>query len=116
MNTVLALAKVTKELYELVQKEGEKNERETFISRIDELLEEREVFISQIQPPFTEQEKQLGHQIISWNQEIDSILKLVLSSVQVDIKGVNDKKKSVHKYANPYEALQSDGAFYDKKN
>jgi flagellar protein FliT len=106
----------TKQLYELVQNESfDDTVRDDVIERLDQLLDERQLLLDQFTPPFSNDEKQLGQEILSWNRVIDSKLISFQQAVQRDINGLSMKKKSVNKYVNPYESMQHDGMFYDKK-
>ena len=90
-------------------------ERDDRIDQITQLLDRREEVLSQIQPPFSDEELQLGRQSILLNQQVDQLLLLQKQEIQRDIKELNQKKKSSNKYTNPYENLATDGMFYDKK-
>ena len=50
------------------------------------------------------------------NQEIEERLHKLSQSVKEDLREVGLKKQSMGKYSNPYESLQTDGVFYDKRN
>ena len=113
---VQACAMITKELYDLVVQQKNEEERDEYIQQIHVLLEKRDEILSQLNPPFTPEQEQLGKQMSEWNKVIGEYFKKDLIKVQTDIQGVNKKKSNMQKYINPYEALQSDGAFYDKKN
>lgn len=94
------------------QKIADRDER---IDRIMQLLDQREELLSQIQPPFSDEEIQLGRQSMILNQHLDQLLLLQKQEIQRDIKELNQKKKTSNKYTNPYENLSTDGMFYDKK-
>ncbi len=106
----------TKELYELVQSESfDDSVRDDVMDRLDQLLDERQLLLDQFTPPFSNEEKQLGQEIIEWNRVIESKLTSFQQLIQRDINGLSKKKSSVNKYVNPYESMQHDGMFYDKK-
>ncbi|KXH79732.1 hypothetical protein [Sporosarcina sp. HYO08] len=107
---------LTKQLYDLVNETVEEEDRDEQIRQIDLLLSQREEILPEIQPPFSAEEKELGRQIVGYNQLIDTKLKSLRTRIQVDFQQVKKKEQSVQKYTNPYEALQTDGVFYDKKN
>jgi flagellar protein FliT len=92
------------------------SEREEFIDQVEALLNEREEVLKEIQPPFSLEEIKIGLQIVQWNKVIDSFLIKAKSSIMDDIQEVKIKKNTVQKYVNPYQALQGDGVYYDKKN
>jgi flagellar protein FliT len=114
MSTVMLCHSITKQLKEAVD-EAETGNRDYVIEKIDNLLTERHSLLGSIQPPFTEDEQVLGKQMMAWNQEIDRKLILLRTEIKRDMNGLTKKKISAQKYTNPYENLQHDGMFYDKK-
>ncbi|MBA9026749.1 flagellar protein FliT [Peribacillus huizhouensis] len=94
----------------------ELEERDDTIKRIIELLDEREEWIHLINPPFTEEELQLGRQVVLLNQQVDKLLLLHKQAIQRDIRQLNEKKQTSARYSNPYDNILVDGVFYDKKN
>jgi flagellar protein FliT len=112
MSSVALCYTITKQLKEALE---HTENRESTIETIESLLDKRQSLISAIKPPFTEEEHVLGKQMIVWNQEIDRKLSQLKSSIKRDLNGLSKKKTSVQKYSNPYESLQHDGMFYDKK-
>ncbi|WP_309091185.1 flagellar protein FliT [Domibacillus sp.] len=106
--------KMTKRLLDLLQAANE--DRDSQIQGVEELLDQRGDILPSIQPPFTEEEQKLGHEIHLMNQEIEQHLQKLSRAVKEDLQEVKVKKKTMSKYSNPYEALQTDGVFYDKRN
>jgi flagellar protein FliT len=108
---------ITKELFGILTlpSPGEQD-REQTIERIDILIDKREGLLKDIQPPFSEEEKKLGQQVVKMNKVIDQKLSLLREEVKRDMNGINKKKTNVKKYSNPYENMQSsDGVYYDKR-
>ncbi|MEG9295772.1 flagellar protein FliT [Mangrovibacillus sp. Mu-81] len=114
MSTVMLCHSITKHLKEAVDEVAAGN-RDYVIEKIDNLLKERQSLLGSIQPPFTEDEQVLGKQMMAWNQEIDRKLILLRTEIKRDMNGLTKKKTSAQKYTNPYENMQHDGMFYDKK-
>ncbi|MGM0754074.1 MAG: flagellar protein FliT [Bacillota bacterium] len=112
MSSVVRCHTITKQLKEALE---HIENRESTIETIESLLDKRQILITAIRPPFTEEEQVLGKQMITWSQEIDKELSQLQSSIKRDMNGLSRKRTSVQKYANPYESLQYDGMFYDKK-
>lgn len=106
---------LTKKLIDLLKNVNEEN-RDEVIANVEDMLEQREMILQQLNPPFSNEEQQMGEQLIKQQAELDQLLQALKSQIQKDMNGLNKKKASVHKYVNPYEALQNDGAFYDKRN
>jgi flagellar protein FliT len=114
MSTIMLCHSITKQLKEAVDEVAGDN-RDSIIEKIEKLLTERQSLLGSIQPPFTEDEQELGKQMMAWNQEIDRKLILLRTEIKRDMNGLTKKKTSAQKYTNPYENLQHDGMFYDKK-
>ncbi|WP_046174404.1 flagellar protein FliT [Domibacillus indicus] len=106
--------RMTKRLLDLL--EAANQDRDSQIEQAEKLLDERGEILPRIQPPFTEEEQQLGREINLMNQEIETRLQKLSQSVKEDLREINVKKQSMDKYSNPYESLQTDGVFYDKRN
>lgn len=105
---------LTRNLLQAVQSVTTENRDET-IETVEELLERREKLLSSIKPPFSNEDRRLGQELVSMNREIDVKLSLIQSHIQRDINGLNKKKTSMKKYTNPYESVNFDGMFYDKR-
>jgi flagellar protein FliT len=105
---------LTKNLLQAVQSINEEN-RDNVIGKIEELLEKRQAILEQIKPPFSNEEKELGKEIVKMNRALDTNLSLLSNDIKRDMNGLNKKKVSAKKYTNPYESVNFDGMFYDKK-
>jgi flagellar protein FliT len=116
MNNVQKCYNVTERLHEVVFSSFEEERREEVIKKIDSLLQERESLLQGIKSPFTLEEKEMGQRILTWNVKIDEKLIDLRNEIKKDMNNVNKKKSTAKKYNNPYESIQSDGFFYDKKN
>lgn len=114
MSSVLLCYTITKQLKEALEHVNDEN-REATIEEVESLLEKRQSVLGTIKPPYTLEEQELGKQMIAWNGQIDRQLAQVRLEIKRDMNGLTRKKTSVQKYSNPYESLQYDGMFYDKK-
>jgi flagellar protein FliT len=114
MSSVILCHSITKQLKEAVEEVAAGN-RDSVIGKIEKLLTERQSLLGSIKPPFTEDEQVIGKQMMAWNQEIDRKLVLLRTEIKRDMNGLTKKKTSAQKYTNPYENMQHDGMFYDKK-
>jgi flagellar protein FliT len=114
MSAVEECYDLTKELLILLDKVDSEN-RDQVIEKVEALLDQRESFLKSIHPPFSEGEKAQGDQIVQWNSIIDKKLILLRTEIKRDMNGLNKKKTSVKKYTNPYDSMQFDGMFYDKR-
>jgi flagellar protein FliT len=115
MTAVQRCYDITNSLLQNVRSINEQN-REDVISEIEELLNKRQNILEQIKPPFSEKETKLGQEIVKMNRTLDTKLILISNEVKRDMNGLNKKKASAKKYTNPYESVNFDGMFYDKRN
>ncbi|WP_456273266.1 hypothetical protein [Bacillus sp. AK031] len=106
---------LTKQLVEVLQALPDE-EWDAYISKVENLLERRDSVLEKIEPPFIEQEVELSREIIKWNQMIDNKMTDFRDRIKREMNGTVKKKVSVKKYKNPYDHLQTDGYYYDKKN
>jgi flagellar protein FliT len=114
MTAVQRCYDLTNDLLQVVQSLNEEN-RDDVISQIEELLEKRQVILEQIKPPFSNEEKQIGQELVKMNRALDTKLSLIRNDIKRDMNGLNKKKVSAKKYTNPYESVNFDGMFYDKR-
>lgn len=115
VSVVLDVYGLTKQLYELAQNLPTSEERDSYITRMEELLEQRQQLLPHIQLPFSAEEQKLGQEIVRMNAVIDGQLPKRKEEVAVDIRKLKQKQEKTNKYANPYENLSFDGTFYDKR-
>ena len=115
MSALMEYYQVTKEAIQVLGDVSWERDREKAISRLDEIIEIRERLQKDIQPPFTEEEKQLGELCVKLNEELTVLMAKRRMEVAQDIKLVKEQKQHNQKYANPYEAILTDGVYYDKR-
>ncbi|WP_138419462.1 flagellar protein FliT [Aquibacillus sediminis] len=116
MNRVQPFYQTTVELLELLQQDNKKAERDQLIEQINGLIEKRAEQMQQIQPPYSDEEDQLGQQVVALNQQVQTKLDLLLNEVKQDVRTVKKQKNTNTKYTNPYKNLSNfDGMFLDSK-
>jgi flagellar protein FliT len=113
MKAIQSLQEATHQLIGLLQQDH--LDRDVRIEKIQSLLDQREEILKSIQPPFTQQEKELGKQLVELDQQVKQLLQKQKQEIQRDLKQLHMKKESNQKYTNPYESLPVDGLFYDKQ-
>ncbi|MGG3821725.1 flagellar protein FliT [Geobacillus thermodenitrificans] len=107
---------VTKQLLEATALPWPAEERETRLSQVNELLRRREGLLHKLRPPYSEEEQQLGREIVAWNQEIEARLRQVRDEIRSDLRMAGAKRQANAHYVHPYEQpLSFDGMFYDKR-
>lgn len=102
----------TLDLMRILQADMDRDEK---INQVETALEKREQLLQRMAGPYSEEEKQLGQQLIQLNQKLTEILTMEKMLIQKDIKDLSVKKESNDKYVNPYQNISTDGMFYDKK-
>ncbi|MDC3412235.1 hypothetical protein NC797_00940 [Aquibacillus sp. 3ASR75-11] len=116
MNRLEAFSQTTKKLHELLQQQQNAEDRDEMIASINILIEKRAHLLTQIEPPFTEEEKKTGEELIPVNKEIQEMLSALFDQVKKDVKTVRQQKTTNTKYTNPYKNLSNyDGMFLDHK-
>ncbi|WP_066175546.1 hypothetical protein [Bacillus marinisedimentorum] len=116
MSTVDELLAITKKLHAHLQQKVVPEQRDEYIKTIESLLGERDAYIGKLDPPYSEEEEQAGAEIVRYNQEIDTMLEVLMADIQTDIRLLKHQKQSNERYSNPYSSSSSaDGMFYDKR-
>lgn len=118
MNQIQQLLQVSAKLYQLLLKIPKSEERDSYITKIDELLNERGQVISSLQQQgFQIDPQQKTHStLIDLDKGIRERLQLVMNEVKKDLKDLQNTKKNERQYMNPYSDVQTmDGMYYDKK-
>jgi flagellar protein FliT len=115
VSVVSGLFTVTKELHELLHQPISKEQRDETIEAIHRLLDERDSLIEKLQPPYSEEEQELGMKMVSLNEAIHVKLKHLKQQIQQDLMVIKQKKTANQNYMNPYQPLSIDGMFYDKR-
>jgi flagellar protein FliT len=113
VNAINEFYKITVELVRLL--ENSQAERDGKILQVEALMAQRETLMSRIFPPYTQEETEVGRNLIQLNAKVEQLLLKEKISIQKDIKALQFKKESSSKYANPYQGFSSDGMFYDKR-
>lgn len=113
MNPIKELYLTTAELLKVLN--NQELEREDKIAQVDQLLEKREQLFQKLPSSPTAGEKQVGQEIIKMNDKVLELLEGEKQNIQQDLRTVKLRKKTEKNYVNPYESVQVDGVFYDKK-
>lgn len=117
MANLKELYMTTRALYDHLQDDlpGQDDARDTYIARVNELLDEREQMMSSLLIPASDNEKKVGQEILRLNETIQSKLKTRQQRIQTDINTLSKKKKTGKQYENPYGGPTPDGVFFDSK-
>jgi flagellar protein FliT len=116
MNRLKALYDVTRKLDKLLKQPVQPKSREDVITQVNTLIEQRGDFLQKITPPFTDEEKGTGKEIVILNEQIQKQMHLLFNALKQEMKQVKKQKKSNRTYTNPYEKMEvMDGMFMDRK-
>ena len=116
MNRFAKLYELTEQLYQCVENPPKKEEREDYIEKLTQLIEERGLLIENIDRNPSENEKLLLKKSIDRNEQMGPRLQSELNSVKRDMLNLKQKKETGRRYENPYAHEPVDGAFIDKRN
>jgi len=114
MNAVEKCVEITEEIITLTKSSS--NDRDEIISEIERLLDQRSEWLAKFKSPFSEKDQLVGKRLIMLDKEMTKQLKKIQMDIQKDMNGLEQRKISAERYANPYAATeQVDGIFYDKR-
>ncbi len=116
MNRVEPVYELTLQMKQLLNQEITGKTRESIIDQLTALITQRGIAMKALNPPYTEAEKQLGKELMQFNEEIQSKMQTLFSDLKKEMKQVKMQKKSNQSYTNPYKNIQTmDGMFMDSK-
>jgi flagellar protein FliT len=90
-------------------------DRDEIIEYIQQFINNREKIISQIITPSSNEERQLGVEIVEMQNEIDRIFHSIQNEIKQDMATHQKKSTKLTQYINPYKSLTNVSAFFDKK-
>lgn len=116
MNQLQKIYDVTKQLEEVLHEKVNAKDRDTVIEQVNHLVEQRGELLNEITPPYTEEEKKLGKELVTLNEQIQVKMNTLFDDLKLEMKQVKKQKKSNRTYVNPYENVKSlDGIYLDSK-
>ena len=101
MNRLEALYNVTKEFDQVLQQPVDSKNRAEIIKKVNELINQRGDYIKDIIPPYMEEEKQLGSEIVTLNNQIEKQMKLIFNHLKHEMKQTKKQKSTNESYVNP---------------
>ncbi|MBP3040207.1 flagellar protein FliT [Bacillaceae bacterium Marseille-Q3522] len=104
----------TEQLIQLLET-GSGLERDKKIAEIEKLLDKRQAYMTEIHPPYSEAEIEIGKKTLELENKLSQLLQREKTYIQKDIQMLHKKKDHNKKYVNPYQNLNSNGFFYDKR-
>jgi flagellar protein FliT len=116
MSAVKVLLEITKNLFDHVSSGLPKDEREPYIERLNELLDQRQAIMNKLPATYSEEEQRMGQRILKMNETIEPLLGRQFEEIKHNLSLMKKKKEKNVQYANPYQTLSADGMYFDKKN
>lgn len=114
MSSVQQLLDVTEQLSKHLDS-GIQDDRDQYIETIANLLEKRQSLIDSLPATYTEEEKQIGKQLVALNKNVDQKLNEQLIFFKNEIDKFQQNKRRQQQYSNPYKHVAADGMYFDKK-
>jgi flagellar protein FliT len=116
MSRLDVLYDITKKIKKILDQSITTKNREAIIEEVTVLIAERGQVMENLTPPFSEQEKLQGKQIVVLNKQIEKEMESLFDILKQDIRQVNKQKESSRSYINPYGNIKStDGMYLDSK-
>lgn len=107
---------VSKKLEELLYSEEHAGDRDVLINKATAFIEERGALMAELQPPFTEEETNMGKELIPLNARIEGRMSELFEELKQEMKELKQQKRSKQQYKNPYRHVASmDGMYVDSK-
>ncbi|HET7626960.1 MAG TPA: hypothetical protein VFK44_01110 [Bacillales bacterium] len=105
----------TKKLYEHLKKGMPKENREAFISGIDELLDERQKEIDRCSENPDSRLFEWKDELLAYDRAIQDQLGKMFQDIRDELVQVRRKKATSRRYSRPYEGGGADGMFLDQR-
>ncbi|MFE1243056.1 hypothetical protein ACFW35_02900 [Fictibacillus sp. NPDC058756] len=116
MSAVKILLEITKNLFDHLSSGLPKEEREPYIERLNEMLDQRQAIMGKLPATYSDEEQRLGQMIVKMNETIEPLLVRQFEEIKHNLSIMKKKKEKNVQYANPYQTLSADGMYFDKKN
>lgn len=118
METIQQLLQISAKLYQHLTDIPKGEERNGYIEKINNLLDERGAYIQALEEDgFKADPSSRMHQtLVKLDTGIREGLEKVMSAVKEDMKELNNAKKHEQQYINPYSNISTmDGRYFDNK-
>src|SRR5699024_1404251 len=95
MNRLRPFYELTEALGNLLEQEITSVNRDVIISEVNRFIQQRANLLMEIYPPFTEEEKCTGNQIVKKNRMVQPKMNLIFSDLKQEMKQIQQKKSRV---------------------
>lgn len=113
MEPVQEIYNITKELKQLLDQLPSDEDREEYLSNIDNLIERRGELIKSLPQTLNNEQVEIVRKTVDLYAEVDESMKKFFHDIESDIVKISQKKKLHNRYA-PKPVLV-DGMFVDKR-
>ncbi|NHM29955.1 hypothetical protein [Neobacillus terrae] len=113
MPSLKELISITEKLNSLLD-QVKKSNRLELIEEVNILLNERGVILRGLDFS-TLKTDPLVNQLLSDEKDIKHKMQRIFTDIKNDVRLINKKRNSGENYINPYQSLQVDGVFFDRK-
>ncbi|PLT32614.1 hypothetical protein [Bacillus sp. V5-8f] len=114
MNRLKVYYETTSHLLQRVRHFNQDEDWDQGIAEIESLLEERTAMLNDIAAPFSSEEREMGKKLIRMDNALNEELIFIKGQIVERLKEIRQKKVTKQKYSDPYQALVTDGIFYDR--
>ncbi|MGM7702908.1 hypothetical protein ACSVDE_14355 [Pseudalkalibacillus sp. Hm43] len=115
MSHVQELLEQTEKLYDHVQKGLPEEEPEDYLDELNAYMDYRQKLIERLSGDYTDEEKELGEQLVEINKLIQPYLDEQMKQIKSQMMKIRVKRTNNTKYSNPYQSNRADGMFFDKR-
>ena len=114
METLVEFIKKTKELLAHLEVDFPVDDRESYLEKINQLLNEREQLLNHL-PNLSDLKESTKEEMVHLETKMQSLLKNQQNVIKKDLQLLQLQKKKTSKYVDPYGDISLDGMFLDKK-
>lgn len=114
MEALVQFIKKTKELEKILDEQIPSEDREEYLIKIQELLDERQKHLSEF-PDLSALREHTKLELMELEKKINSLMEQQKENIKKDLRTLQLKRKKNKQYSDPYGNFSIDGMFLDKK-
>ncbi|WLR50555.1 hypothetical protein LC040_15010 [Bacillus tianshenii] len=115
MEYLVKLLQNSEELVKLL-KGSFSDEEGKSVEDVHKLLDQRQLIINRVGKPKNEQEQQIAQKIVHYQSEINVLMEKHKGQFDQELKKLKARKVKNQRYSNPYDKVNNDGMFLDRKS
>ncbi|MGE6487484.1 flagellar protein FliT [Paenisporosarcina sp. NPDC076898] len=94
---------------------GQVENLQSLFEKRQQLIDELESYIQQADFQWTDEDKQIIHQVKDFQQMIESLMTGLHQSFKTQMKQINQTKQGSRKFIGAYQNVSTEGSFIDKR-